>query len=169
MKVSAMARRVPQVCLVAAILACAPAARAHPGYPGVVDTALGVKGITEKTDMPQGCQLCHVSPAGGTTQLSPFGTLLVTTYGLVESSVEQDPSLVNALAMLKSADPKLFMDMAKGIDPNSDQTVVAEAPPHPEYGCSLRPAPGTPTQATPWFGMLALVAMRWRRARQRSQ
>ncbi len=161
-------RAVAQACALALVIGWAAAARAHAGYPTVVDTALGVKGITSKIAPPTGCQLCHVSSAGGTTQLAPFGTLLVSTYGLAESSVEQDPSLVNALAMLKAADPKLFMDMAKGIDPNNDPTVVTEAPPHPEYGCSLRGATAS-SRLSPWLGVVGLVFLRWGRARQRSQ
>ncbi len=150
---------VARIMSLAIVLASAATAGAHPGYPAVVDTALGVKGIAEMIAPPMGCELCHVSAAGGTTQLSPFGTLLVTKYGLVESPVEQDPSLVNALAELKEADPKLFMDMAKGIDPNTDQTVVAETPAGPEYGCSLRPAHASPWAFAVWSGLVALVPL----------
>jgi hypothetical protein len=148
---------VAQVLSLAIVLASAATAGAHPGYPAVVDTALGVKGVAEMIAPPMGCQLCHVSAAGGTTQLSPFGTLLVTTYGLVESPVEQDPSLVNALAQLKAGDPKLFMDMSKGIDPNTDQTVVAETPAGPEYGCSLSPVPSLPRPSARWLALLGIA------------
>jgi hypothetical protein len=162
-------RLIARTCVIAAVGGWTWTARAHTGYPAVVDTALGVKGVSSMIAPPSGCQLCHVSPAGGTTQLGPFGTLLVTTYGLVESTVEQDPSLVNALARLKTTDPKLFMDMAKGIDPNSDRTVVAQAPPHPEYGCALRGASAPPPPAPGWLVLLALFVLRRGRARQRSQ
>jgi hypothetical protein len=147
---------IAQACGLALVLGWAATASAHPGYPSVVDKWLGTNGIIEMSQPPKGCQLCHLSDVGGTPQLRPFGTLLVATYGLVKGTVEEDSSLANALDQLKSADPKLFMDMQRGTDPNSDPAVTAQAPPEAQYGCS---AGGVPIpRGQPWLGGVLLLA-----------
>ena len=60
--------------------------------------------------------------------------------------------------MLKNGGSEaLHGHVPSGIDPNSDQTVVTQAFPHPEYGCSLRRTSAPSGQAAPWFGILVGV------------
>ena len=91
------------------VLAAPKPARAQTGYPAIIDMTLGVD--VAKLDPPNGCQLCHTSNSGGTTSLTPFGTLLVSKYGLISTTVETsgaDQSLVSALKSLRTNDPKLI-------------------------------------------------------------
>jgi MYXO-CTERM domain-containing protein len=151
--------------LVVASLTAATPARAQTGYPTIIDTTLGID--LGKIDPPTGCQLCHTSSAGGTTSLTPFGTLMVSKYGLISTTVETagaDQSLVTALQMLQANDPKLIQDLQMGIDPNAD----APNDPIPEYGCSATPAPsGAAAGGAALVAAAALAAAVGRRARRR--
>jgi MYXO-CTERM domain-containing protein len=132
-------RLVPAALLVAALAAARPA-RAHQGYPDIVNATFGVD--VTKWAAPQGCQLCHTDSAGGTA-LRPFGQRLVSTYGLdPNASTEDDNSLHIALTGLKSGDPTLVQDLEKGTDPNAD--VVND--PLPQYGCSMAPGDAGPAR-----------------------
>ena len=138
-----------------AVLLGTSAARAHPGYPATVSATLHVD--LPKIDPPNGCQLCHSDPAGGTA-LRPFGQRLVATYGLDSSpSAENDPSLIQALTGLQMGDPLLVQDLQKGLDPNVDVT----NDPTPQYGCALARDPRNGAQrsvvAVAWF-LAALFA-----------
>jgi hypothetical protein len=159
-------RLVPAAVLVAALAADRPA-RAHPGYPDIVDATFGVD--VAKWAPPQGCQLCHTDPSGGTA-LRPFGQRLVSTYGLdSNASTEDDNSLHIALAGLRSGDPTLVQDLEKGTDPNAD--VVDD--PLPQYGCSVprgdAGSAGSGAGATAIAGLIAaaVVARSRRRVRPR--
>jgi hypothetical protein len=115
----------------------APAA-AYQGYPAVVDKALGVPQVVETKIAPSmGCQLCHTSAAGMTLTLTAFPSYLISQFGFEKSASEEDPLLVDALAKLEAAEPKLWADMKAGKDPNVDQNLTSVAPPQPEYGCSM--------------------------------
>jgi hypothetical protein len=145
-------------------------ARAFMGYPLIVDAWLGTPGLDEKFEPPTGCQLCHVSPAGGTAELRPFGNLMVASYG-IPTTAEQDAVLMAALADLKSVNPALYADMQQSKDPNDDPALTAQALPQPDYGCS---APGTRRvggATWPWIalGIASLVAARRARRKPRPQ
>jgi hypothetical protein len=130
------ARTLVQAAVLVAAFAGAGSAQAHPGYPSIVDSTLGV--TIESWAPPQGCQLCHVDSSGGSA-LRPFGQRLVSTYGLDSNAgTEDDNSLVIALKGLKAGDPTLVSDLLKGSDPNSD----VPNDPLPQYGCSAAGAPG---------------------------
>ncbi len=132
-------------------------ARAYQGYPDVVDQWLGADGgLIQAIDKPMGCQLCHVSPEGATVELKPFPNLLVASYGLTKTA-EQDTELMGALAGLKAANPMLYSDMQRGIDPNTDPALTAQELPQPEYGCSA----GTVDRrdGPSWVGLLAILPL----------
>jgi hypothetical protein len=142
-------------------------ADAYRGYPPIVDTWLGKDGLVEKIEPTMGCQLCHVSDQGGTVELKPFGNLLVASYALPKTA-EEDAALMGVLVELKAANPMLYADMQKSIDPNDDPALTAHELPQPEYGCSA----GTAANAPPWSAiLLAIVPLaaglrRLRRARR---
>jgi hypothetical protein len=124
------AKALVQAAVLVAAFAGATSAYAHPGYPPIVDSTLGVK--VEAWAPTQGCQLCHTDSSGGSS-LRPFGQRMVSTYGLdSNASTEDDNSLVIALKGLQSGDPSLVSDLQKGIDPNGD----VPNDPLPQYGCS---------------------------------
>ncbi len=156
-------KRICSAAMVAmAVLLCATAARAHPGYPGQVGESLGVD--VTKIDPPMGCQLCHTSDAGGTS-LNAFGQRLVATYGLDSNpNTENDGSLAQALKGLQMDDPLLVQDLQKGLDPNVD----VPNDPIPQYGCSAAPRAGV--SSVPGIGMagsvLATAALRQRRRKR---
>jgi MYXO-CTERM domain-containing protein len=139
--------------MLVAALAGARSAQAHPGYPDIVNSTFNVD--VTKWAPPQGCQLCHTDPAGGTS-LRPFGQRLVSTYGLdSNASTEDDNSLHIALAGLKTGDPTLVSDLLKGVDPNAD--VVND--PLPGYGCSAAGRePGSAGRSAGAVGALGLIA-----------
>jgi hypothetical protein len=142
-------------------------ARAFMGYPQLVDTWLGTNGLVEKFEPPMGCQLCHVSPAGGTAELRPFGNLMVASYG-IPTTAEQDAVLNAALADLKSVNPTLYADMQQSKDPNDDPALTAQALPQPDYGCS---APGTRRAggaAWAWIALGVSTLVAARRARRKT-
>ena len=147
-----------------AVLLGATAAHAHPGYPATVSGTLHVD--LPKIDPPNGCQLCHTDPAGGTS-LRPFGQRLVATYGLDSSpSAENDPSLVQALTGLQMGDPLLAQDLQKGVDPNPDVT----NDPTPQYGCAAAKSPcSAPQSAAVIAGLLATVLERRKMRTRRSR
>jgi hypothetical protein len=159
-----------RLCVVAAVIGWSATAKAYMGYPVVVDTWLGTAGLDEMIEPPMGCQLCHVSDQGGTVELKPFGNLLVATYGLPKTA-EEDAALMGVLAGVKAANPTLFKDMQKGIDPNGDPALTAQELPQPEYGCST--AGRTAGGGAPWLAVLfatvplAGALRRSRRARRR--
>jgi MYXO-CTERM domain-containing protein len=131
------------------------AAAAHPGYPMVVETTLGLSAVFDPSGNNGGCYLCHQTTAGGTA-LRPFGTLLVQQYGLSSDPVnEDDSSLMAALEALKAGpDAKLAADIEAGVDPNDDPLIDEVANPTPEYGCSVgAPAAGG---SAPWVVGVAL-------------
>jgi hypothetical protein len=145
------AKRLVAAAVGIAVLAGAAPARAHPGYPAIVDDTFSVD-IT-KCLAPQGCQLCHTDSGGG-TGLRPFGQRLVSTYGLdSNASTEDDNSLRLALSGLKSGDPLLVTDLQKCIDPNSD----VPNDPLPQYGCST--AARMPVAEGESAGPLAALAL----------
>jgi hypothetical protein len=137
-------------------------AGAHPGYPAIIDSALGVQ--LEMIFPSQGCQLCHTSASGGTVSLRPFGTHLVSTYGLDPSATEDDPSLNQALKSLQAGDPLLVQDLQKGLDPNPDVT----NDPTPAYGCAAAPTGGSDRGAGIAMGVALLAVTAARRARRRT-
>jgi hypothetical protein len=149
----------------ATLIAWSSSASAYMGYPLVVDTWLGKPGLVE-TMKPMGCQLCHVSPQGGTVELKAFGNFLVAQYGLPKSA-EEDSALMGVLTELKAANPTLYADMQDGIDPNEDPALTAHELPQPEYGCSTGPTRRT---GEPWLGlllaMIPLVVSRRRSGRE---
>jgi hypothetical protein len=150
----------------AAVLAAATPAHAQTGYPTIIDMTLGVD--VAKIDPDHGCQLCHTSSAGGTTSLTPFGSRMVSKYGLISTTVETsgaDQSLVAALKALQADDPKLIDDLQMGIDPNPD----TPNDPIPEYGCSATPARAPASQgAAGLVSAAALGGLLLRRARRRA-
>jgi hypothetical protein len=152
-------------CIVTSLLAWSATASAFMGYPPIVDKWLGKDGLVEMLEKPTGCQLCHVSDQGGTVDLRPFGNLLVAQYGLPKNA-EQDTVLMGVLAELEAANQPLFEDMQKGIDPNTDPALTAQALPQPQYGC----AAADPRTQRGWpsviLGMLPL-ALAFRRRRRR--
>jgi hypothetical protein len=153
-------------CIVASLVAWSATGRAFDGYPALVDTWLGKEGLIQKIEPPMGCQLCHVSDQGGTVELRPFGNMLVASYGLPTTAM-QDATLMGVLAELKAADPTLFADMQEGIDPNGDPALTAHELPQPEYGCSTAGA-GPRGGATRWPSMLlAIVPLAGARRRSR--
>jgi hypothetical protein len=137
------------------------------GYPNVVDTWLDKGGLIQKIEPTMGCQLCHVSDIGGTVELKPFGNLLVASYALPKTA-EQDAALMGALAELKAANPTLYADMQKGIDPNDDPALTAHELPQPEYGCAAATAPRAPRWNTILLAIVPLAAG-LRRPRQRAR
>jgi hypothetical protein len=128
--------------LVAAlVVASSSSAQAHPEYPPAIDAALGLKKTVETLLPPNGCQLCHTDPGGG-TQLNRFGSLLVSSYGLSNDPVAPHvSSLQQALMELQAGDPHAIEDLKSGINPNNDPVVFENALPTPDYGCSLTGAP----------------------------
>jgi len=137
-----------------AILGWTTMAAAHPGYPPVMDQALGEPALfVENEFKPTGCQICHTSSAGGTALVS-FGTLLVSTYGLSNDPInENDNSLKQAMIGLAAMDPDAVADLKKAIDPNSDPAVFATALPQPEYGCTT----GSSTGRRPYPGLVVMI------------
>jgi hypothetical protein len=106
-----------------------------------------------------GCQLCHQTSGGG-TELNTFGSLLVSTYGLSNNaSAEDDPSLEQALALLKQQDPDAVTDLENGLNPNDDPSVFAGALPTPTYGCSAATRAGRVRAAAPVTASLAALAL----------
>ncbi|HTB74921.1 MAG TPA: hypothetical protein VK762_16845 [Polyangiaceae bacterium] len=148
------------VCAVACVLgaiAWSADARAYPGYPDVVDQWLGADGgLIQAIDKPMGCQLCHVSDQGDTVELKAFPNLLVASYGLTKTA-EQDAELMGALAGLKAANPMLYSDMQRGIDPNTDPALTSQALPQPEYGCSAGTADRR--DGPSWVALLAFLPL----------
>ncbi len=69
-------------------------------------------------------------------ELSPFGDLLVSNYGLPRTG-EEDTVLMGALAGVQAANPTIFADMQHGMDPNTDPALTAQQLPQPEYGCAM--------------------------------
>jgi hypothetical protein len=154
-----------RACVVASLVAWSATAEAYMGYPPVVDTWLGKDGLVQKIEPTMGCQLCHVNDQGGTVELKPFGNLLVASYGLPKTA-EEDVALRGALAELQAANPTLFADMQKGIDPNDDPALTAHELPQPEYGCST--ATARPRGGPDWAPIfLALVRFRSSRGGRR--
>jgi hypothetical protein len=140
-----------------AVVAWASTAGAHPGYPAVIDGALGEPSyFVENEFKPTACQLCHTSTAGGTA-LVAFGTLMVSTYGLSNDPInEDDNSLKQAMIGLQDDDSVAITDLKSGINPNSDPEVFATALPQPTYGCAIAPM----TRGRPPFpGVLVAFAM----------
>jgi len=115
----------------AAVIVWSATARAHEGYPVVVDTWLGTPGLIEMIEKPMGCQLCHVSDQGATVELQPFGNLLVARYGLPRTA-EQDAALMGALAALRQTTRPLRGHAAR-IDSNGDPALTARRFRQPEY------------------------------------
>jgi hypothetical protein len=149
--------RTVHACAFAVAVGWASRADAHPGYPAVVDSSLGLKTKVETIFPSMGCQLCHNS-AGGGDQLKKFGSLLVSTYGLSsDPGTEHDPSLEQALVGLKAEDPTAVEDLEKGVDPNGDPAVFATAVPTPEYGCSTVASPTG--EAPPWLVLLPFIVL----------
>lgn len=122
--------------VLAVVVGWSATASAFMGYPAVVDKWLGTSGLIEMVEKPTGCQLCHVSPQGGTVELSPFGDLLVSNYGLPRTG-EEDTVLMGALAGVQAANPTIFADMQHGMNPNTDPALTAQQLPQPEYGCAM--------------------------------
>jgi hypothetical protein len=119
-----------RVALVLAGLLYASTAHAHRGYPDKLATDVGAK-------MSPSCSICHVNPQGG-GPLRTFGDLMVGTYGLDPSTLnEDDSSLASALAALKFGDPGLYADLQAGTDPNRDHDVSDHARESAEYGCAV--------------------------------
>jgi hypothetical protein len=158
---------VVQGCVLASLVAWSATADAYMGYPSVVDTWLGKDGLVQKIEPTMGCQLCHVSDVGGTVELKPFGNLLVASYALPKTA-EEDSALTGVLVELKAANPMLYADMQKGIDPNDDPALTAHELPQPEYGCSAGTAPSAPPWSTILLAIVPLAAgfRRLRRARR---
>ena len=151
-------------CAVAALIAWSATAEAFMGYPPLVDTWLGKDGLVQKIEPTMGCQLCHVSDIGGTVELKPFGNMLVASYGLPKTA-EEDSALMGALAELKAANPTLYEDMQKGIDPNTDPALTAHELPQPEYGCGVGTSPHAPGGSALLLAM-APLAVGLRRSRR---
>jgi hypothetical protein len=151
-------------CVVASLIGWTATADAYMGYPPLVDTWLDKGGLVQKIEPTMGCQLCHVSDQGGTVELKPFGNLLVASYGLPKTA-EEDSALMGALAELKVANPMLYADMQKGIDPNDDPALTAHELPQPEYGCSVETAPGAP-RWSPILLAIVPLSVGFRRARR---
>lgn len=133
------------------------ASNAHPGYPAIVDTTLGLSGDTKLETVlpPMGCQLCHNSSAGGDA-LRMFGNLMVENYGLSPSLAEADSSLDAALVLLQMDNPEAVKDLKAGVNPNDDAVVFQNALPSPEHGCSAGGAGGS--SGLVWAGLVALFA-----------
>lgn len=148
---------VVQGCVLASLVTWSAMADAYMGYPPLVDTWLGKDGLVQKIEPTMGCQLCHVSDQGGTVELKPFGNLLVASYALPKTA-EEDSALMGVLAELKDANPMLYADMQKGIDPNDDPALTAHELPQPEYGCSAGTAPGAPRWSALLLAIVPLVA-----------
>jgi hypothetical protein len=147
--------------LAIAALAWPRPASGHQGYPDVVKRTLGVD--LTVIDPPTGCQLCHTSSAGGSA-LRPFGTRLVSTYGLDPStSAENDSSLVTALQGLEKGDVQLAQDLKAGTDPNVD----VPNDPTPQYGCSVAPDRSCASSPLAGIALAALAVCGVMRARRR--
>ena len=156
---------VPPVALFA--LTWASVAGAHPEYPPVIDTTLGLTGtaMLETVLMPTGCQLCHNSTGGGDA-LRMFGNLMVENYGLSPSvGAPSVPSLESALVLLQMDNPAAVKDLKVGVNPNDDPVVFANALPTAEHGCSTAGGSGDPAAAwaTAALVLFGAGAMRARR------
>jgi hypothetical protein len=154
----------PLAILPVAALYAVPAS-AQKGYVALTNSTLGV--TVQTAEPPDGCQLCHTDPAGGTVSLRPFGQMMVSRYGLISSAVETagtDASLLSALQALKTDQPALVQDLQKGVDPNPD--VVSD--PVWQSGCtSARGRSVGAAIVAVGFGLFALSAVRRGRRRAR--
>jgi len=132
---------------------------AHPGFPSRLQSDLALPNTPP-------CNTCHVDPNGG-GPLRPFGSLLVSTYNLSSSEVENDASLDQALAGLRVGDPQLVEDLQAGRDPNGDAS--GNSRPVPMYGCAASPRTSSASEFGPWvLGVLGFLVFGrcFRRARR---
>jgi hypothetical protein len=124
-------RAVGALCAVCTMI-CALPASAEPSFPKDVDTFIMQPGLVEGLfpDSSQpGCHLCHVNGSLGQLPLTPFGTAL-----RIQSTAPSDGELQAALGTLSSTNPRAFMDLEMGQDPNQDPTALS-GDPVPQYGC----------------------------------
>ena len=157
---------VARILVAVAVIGWGRTAVAHPGYPPAIDSALGEPNqFVENEFKPTACQLCHTSTGGGTA-LVAFGTLMVSNYGLSNDPInEDDGSLKQAMIGLAENDPAAITDLKKGVDPNSDSEVFAQALPQPEYGCTTVPAKGQPPYPGFLFAIVPVALLLERRRR----
>ncbi len=134
-------------------------ASAEDGYIDLLQTAL-LPSAT-KVDQPFSCAPCHASPNGGNSSpnLLPFGELLFQN-GIGTNSQASD--FVRIVDQIKTDDPKVYMDLTNGLDPNPDVGVTVHTP---EFGCDVAKAAGRGGSLMSAAFALVPIAVWRRRAR----
>jgi hypothetical protein len=153
-------RRAPRLAAscAAAICLIATSARAHPEYPGEVQTATGA-------ECPPPCVVCHQLPTGG-KNWNPFG-LRVFPYSAAQRPWPQILAELRKVDIDSDLDGRLdIFELEHGTNPfqTGNDSIVC-----PRYGCGARVAPSLPSRPLLRISLLGgvVLALLARRRRQR--